>query len=91
MSALPWPPGNREVLIAWQQQVGTDLQIATRLGISRATVYGQRKRHGVPPLPRKKQASREEPMPACVMSDAAVAALFRARRFEDVRSCGGRT
>lgn len=71
---------------AWQQQVGTDLEIAQHLGLSRASVYGQRMKFGVPALPRKKRARVREKRPGARLTKFQMARLYAGRRYEDRRS-----
>lgn len=82
-SDLNWPPASSAEMKAWQQQVGTDLEIARFLGLSRASVYGQRTKFGVPALPRKKRARVREKRPGARMTGFQMARLYAGRRYED--------
>ena len=80
-----WPPANASEMRAWQQQVGTDLEIAQHLGLSRASVYGQRMKFGIPALPRKKRARVREKRPGARITKFQMARLYAGRRYEDRR------
>ena len=80
---LHWPPGSDEEMVAWQLAVGTDLEIARMLGQSRASIYGQRMKFGVPALPRKKRARIHEGCPVSRINKAAMARLYAGRKYED--------
>lgn len=82
-SDLNWPPASRAEMEAWQVQVGTDLEIARFLGLSRASIYGQRIKYGVPALPRKKRARVREKRPGTRMTRFQIARLYAGRRYED--------
>lgn len=80
---LNWPPATAAEMRAWQQQVGTDLEIARHLGLSRASVYGQRMKFGLPALPRKKRARVREKRPGARMTKFQIARLYAGRSYED--------
>ncbi len=80
---LNWPPRSGEEMIAWQRCVGTDLEIARLLGMSRASVYGQRMKYGIGALPRKKRARVREKRPGNRMTRAAIIRLYGGRQYED--------
>lgn len=82
-SDLNWPPASRAEMEAWQVQVGTDLEIARFLGLSRASIYGQRTKFGVPALPRKKRARVREKRSGPLMTRFQMARLYGGRRYED--------
>lgn len=79
-------------MIAWQRCVGTDLEIARLLGMSRASVYGQRVKFGIAALPRKKRARVREKRPGNRLTRAAMIRLYGGRQYEDwARPDRGRT
>ncbi len=80
---LSWPPRDGAEMIAWQSRVGTDLEIARALGLSRASIYGLRMKFGVAALPRKRRARVRERRPGSRMSKLAMARLYAGRRYED--------
>jgi len=80
---LNWPPRSDEEMRAWQRAVGTDLEIARLLGLSRASIYGQRMKFGVPALPRKKRARVREHRAGSRITKTAMARLYAGRRYED--------
>lgn len=80
---LQWPPRSDEEMLAWQRAVGTDLEIARLLGLSRASIYGQRMKFGVPALPRKKRARVRERRAGSRITKAAMARLYAGRAYED--------
>jgi len=80
---LNWPPATVAEMRAWQQQVGTDLEIARHLGLSRASVYGQRIKFGLAALPRKKRARVREKRPGARMTKFQIARLYAGRSYED--------
>lgn len=80
---LPWPPRSAEEMRAWQAQVGTDLEIALALGLSRATIYGHRMKYGVAALPRKTDKRVREKRLRERTSKAAMRRLYKGRRYED--------
>lgn len=82
-SDLNWPPASRAEMEAWQVQVGTYLEIARFLGLSRASIYGHRTKFGVPALPRKKRARVREKRPGVRMTRFQMARLYGGRRYED--------
>jgi len=81
-----WPPVDAAEMRAWQQQVGTDLEIAQHLGLSRASIYGQRIKFGVSALPRKKRARVRERRPGARMTRFQMARLYAGRSYEDQRA-----
>lgn len=70
-------------MVAWQRQVGTDLEIARHLGLSRASIYGQRMKFSVPALPRKKRSRVRERRPGATLRKYEIARLYAGRRYED--------
>ncbi len=84
-SDLDWPPRDGAEMVAWQQRVGTDLEIARALGLSRASIYGQRMKFGVAALPRKPRARVREKAPGSRMTRWQIARLYAGRRYEDRR------
>lgn len=82
---LNWPPRSGDEMVAWQQCAGTDLEIARLLGLSRASVYGQRVKYGIAALPRKKRARVREKRPGSQITRAAMIRLYDGRRYEDRR------
>ena len=70
-------------MVAWQREVGTDLEIARYLGLSRASIYGQRMKFSVPALPRKKRARVREKQPGPILRKYEIARLYAGRRYED--------
>ena len=80
---LQWPPRSDEEMQAWQRAVGTDLEIARLLGLSRASIYGQRMKFGVAALPRKKRARVRERHAGSRITKAAMNRLYAGRRYED--------
>lgn len=78
-----WPPASAEEMVAWQRQIGTDLEIARHLGLSRASVYGQRVKFGIPALPRKKRARVREKQPGARMTRFQIARLYAGRQYEN--------
>lgn len=70
-------------MLAWQRAVGTDLEIARLLGLSRASVYGQRMKFGVAALPRKKRAWVRERRAGSRITKAAMRRLYAGREYED--------
>ncbi len=85
-NSLNWPPVSAAEMIAWQQMVGTDLEIARHLGLSRASIYGQRMKFGIPALPRKKRARVRERQPGPRKTKREIARLYAGRRYEDQTS-----
>jgi hypothetical protein len=87
-SAAPaWPPADAAAMRAWQAAVGDDAAIALRLGLSRATVYIHRRRHGVAALLRESDRRVREKRPRARLSKRAMARLYAGRRYEDTRLC----
>lgn len=82
-SDLNWPPSSPEEMLAWQRHAGTDLEIARHLGLSRASIYGQRTKFGVAALPRKKRARVREKQPGARMTRFQIARLYGGRHYED--------
>jgi hypothetical protein len=80
---LQWPPRSDEEMLAWQRAVGTDLEIARLLGLSRASIYGQRMKFGVPALPRKKRARVRERRAGSRITKTAMTRIYAGRRYED--------
>jgi len=80
---LQWPPRSAGEMEAWQSHVGTDLEIARVLGLSRASIYGQRMKFGVVALPRKKRARVRERQPGATMNRFQIARLYAGRSYED--------
>ncbi len=80
---LHWPPRSDEEMLAWQRAVGTDLEIARLLGLSRASIYGQRIKFGLPSLPRKKRACVRKRRLGNQITRAAMDRLYAGRRYED--------
>ena len=80
---LQWPPRSEEEMLAWQRAVGTDLEIARLLGLSRASIYGQRVKYGVASLPHKKRARVRERRAGSRITKIAMARLYAGRRYED--------
>ncbi len=79
-----WPPHDGAVMRAWQAAVGDDAAIAEHLGISRATVYNHRRRHGVAALPRREDRRVREKRPRARLSARAMTRLYAGRRYEDL-------
>ncbi|MEP4379776.1 MAG: hypothetical protein ABJ215_16015 [Alphaproteobacteria bacterium] len=80
---LQWPPRSDEEMLAWQRAVGTDLEIARLLGLSRASIYGQRMKFGVAALPRKKRARVREQRAGSRITKTAMRRLYAGREYED--------
>lgn len=80
---LQWPPRSEEEMLAWQRAVGTDLEIARLLGLSRASIYGQRMKFGVAALPRKKRARVRERRAGSRITKTAMRRLYAGREYED--------
>ncbi|MGB0573243.1 MAG: hypothetical protein ACPGQM_14490 [Alphaproteobacteria bacterium] len=80
---LQWPPRSEEEMLAWQRAVGTDLEIARLLGLSRASIYGQRMKFGVAALPRKKRAWVRERRAGSRITKTAMRRLYAGREYED--------
>ena len=80
---LQWPPRSDEEMLAWQRAVGTDLEIARLLGLSRASIYGQRMKLGVLALPRKKRARVREKRAGSRITKTAMRRLYAGRQYED--------
>ncbi len=80
---LQWPPRCADEMVAWQCRIGTDLEIARFLCLSRASIYGQRMKFSVPALPRKKRARVREKQPGAVLKHYEIARLYAGRRYED--------
>jgi len=80
---LNWPPTSDVEMIGWQHRVGTDLEIARHLGLSRASIYGQRVKYGVPALPRKKRARVREKQPGARLTRFEITRLYAGRRYEN--------
>ncbi len=78
-----WPPSSAAEMVLWQRQVGTDLEIARHLGLSRASVYGQRTKFGIPALPRKKRGRVREKQPGARMTRHQIARLYAGRQYEN--------
>lgn len=80
---LQWPPRSAGEMEAWQCHVGTDLEIARALGLSRASIYGQRMKFEVPALPRRKRARVRERQPGATINRFQIARLYAGREYED--------
>lgn len=80
---LNWPPYDAGGMKAWQNAVGDDAAIAIHLGLSRATVYNHRRRHGVAALPRREDRRVREKRPRARLSKRAIARLYAGRCYED--------
>lgn len=80
---LQWPPRSADEMAAWQNHVGTDLEIARHLGLSRASIYGQRMKFGVAALPRKKRMRIREKRPGATLNRFQIARLYGGRVYED--------
>lgn len=80
---LQWPPRSAGEMEAWQRHAGTDLEIARALGLSRASIYGQRMKFGVVALPRKTRARVRERQPGATMNRFQIARLYAGRTYED--------
>ncbi len=70
-------------MLVWQRTVGTDLEIARLLGLSRASIYGQRMKFGVAALPRKKRARVRERRAGSRITKTAMRRLYAGREYED--------
>jgi hypothetical protein len=82
-AAPEWPPADCAAMRAWQAAVGGDAAIAMHLGISQATVYIHRRRHGVAALPRDADRRVRERPPRPRLSNRAIVGLYAGRRYED--------
>ncbi|HCP01635.1 MAG: hypothetical protein CL573_08485 [Alphaproteobacteria bacterium] len=80
---LRWPPQSDDEMLEWQRAVGTDLEIARLLGLSRASIYGQRIKFGVPSVARKKRTRVCECRLERQSNKIAIARLYAGRRYED--------